>query len=101
MLILSLLYITLITTFIIDISGFNDTYQSIIKHILKIDKGTPKPLCSLCLSWWLSLLYLIITSNLTLFNILIAIIFACLTPIFKDLWYTFTDLIIKILNYLK
>lgn len=97
--IIKIIEIAVIVTFIIDISGFNNTYKQFMKKIFNISSEV-KSLCSLCITWWLSLLYIIIFGKFNLFNIMLCILVACLSPIIKDMYYTITDTIIKILRWI-
>lgn len=83
--ILNLIYIQLIVIFIVDLSGIVPNLKILISKLLtkgkiSTDNYTLKPLdCSLCLSFWLNIIYLIITNNITLGYILIVCILSYLT----------------------
>ena len=75
--ILDLILLTIIICFIVDVSGFiNDGIKPLIANIInrnsniKINPESiniPKPFsCSLCMTFWCSLGYLLFTSNFTL-----------------------------------
>lgn len=99
MILVNILLIASIITIIIDISGFNDTYRKIIAKILNIkDYIKVKSLCTFCITWWCSLLYIILTNNLSFFNIFYILLIASLTPQIKDLITLLGDIIQNILN---
>lgn len=77
---IDLLIITLILVGIF-YSGFPYEIENIISKRLKFGKfKLPKPFsCPLCMTWWTTLLYIIITGNLTLFNILACLLLALST----------------------
>lgn len=87
MTIINLLLITVGIVIIIDRTDFVDS----IKHcIWKFAFKNTKPYrefqlkpfdCSLCMTWWTSLLYLIITKNFTIPYIILALTLAYLTPV--------------------
>ena len=62
-------------------SGFPYEFEEIVSKRLKVGKfKLPKPFsCPLCMTWWTTLAYIIITGNLSLFNILVCLLFALST----------------------
>lgn len=99
MVFLKLIEITVIVVIIIDISGIVDSIKEFIGKALDISNVRLKPLeCSFCMNWWLSLLYIYITNNLTLSTILFALLMSTLTPVISDLIYLIRDLISTIIN---
>ena len=55
-------------------------------------------LCDLCQTWWLCLLYLIISGNLSLLNIVIALAVAHLPQIFSPLFNIVKGYILKLIE---
>ena len=96
---LNLLIIQFITVFIVDISGVVDSIKTGIKWILtkgkmKDSDYTLKPLdCSLCLTFYGGLIYLICTSEFTFINIAIVCALSALTMETKNLILLVKDLI--------
>lgn len=81
MLYINILMITFICVFIIDLSGVIDELENMIGKWLKCKIKIPKPMCcSLCSSWWLGLLYIIIMGKFTLLNIAFVAFLSFLTP---------------------
>lgn len=85
MTILNVFLITTIVCFIVDLSGIVDTIKSLIAKILsrKTQLDIPSEAivispfdCSLCMSWWINIFYLIFVNEFTLFNILVVAIFS-------------------------
>lgn len=88
---LNIILITVTVTLILDISGFADTIR---RFFTALGKRTPKILtCSLCASWWLSLIYLIITNAFKLQFICLALIIANTTSLISGLWWLIYDTI--------
>lgn len=103
---LKLFEISIIVVIIVDISGFIDSVKSLIGKVLGINNVNLKPFdCSLCLNFWVSLLYIYITNNLALSTILVALLCSTLTPVIGDLIYLIRDIfgkiILKINEFLK
>lgn len=102
-----LLYIALIVVIIIDLSGFMDSLKSGIKYILTKGKMSSsdyrlKPLdCSLCMTFWLGILYLLITNQFTIGYLLYVCILSIFTDIFKDTIILVKDLLIKLIRKLQ
>lgn len=78
---ISLLLITWLCVFIIDLSGIIESIETLVRKI----RGwqffrVPKPFaCSLCSSWWLGLIYLLASSQFTLGNIALCALCALLS----------------------
>ena len=102
---INLFILTCIIVFIIDLSGFVDEmvkrlYYKYIKvgdyHTL-IPKLIPFT-CSLCTSFWVGLIYLLITSQFTMAMLGYVCLLAFLTPIIGDILVMIKDVINKIIN---
>lgn len=99
MIYLDILLIAAIIVLIIDISGAGITYQQIVAYFLKInDYKKIKKLCSLCITWWCCLTYIILTNQLTIFNVFYILLIACLTPQIQDILRLSQEIITKITN---
>lgn len=106
MTILNLFIISIIWVLILDLSGFARTIDKTLYKIFY--RGRPyredahfKPFdCSLCMSWWSGLLYLLITRTLSLFNIAILLFFAWSTTMEKDIFILIKDIVTKLLDLL-
>ena len=101
MLILNFLYITIITVFIIDLSGIIQEIERKLQIILNTNKSINiKPLnCSLCLTHHINFIYLLfnINQHFLLYWVIICLL-SFATPIFKDIILIIKELTIKLLN---
>ena len=102
---LKLFVITCIIVFIIDISGFVDEIVKRIydKYIKVGDYHTLLPklkpfTCSLCSTFWIGLIYLLITSQFNIIMIGYVCLLAFLTPIIGDIFIMVKDALNKIIN---
>lgn len=101
---LNLIFIQLIVVFIIDLSGFVDTMKSKIsslltKGVIKSPDYRIRPFdCSLCMTFWCGLIYLLITHQFTLFFIAFVCLLSITTTLTKDTYYTLHDLYIRLLK---
>jgi len=106
MVILNLFIISVIWVLILDLSGFARTIDKLFYKIFY--PGRPfredahfKPFdCSLCMTWWSCLIYLIAANALTLPYIAFSLLFAWLTPIEKDIFIMVKDMVTKLIDLL-
>jgi hypothetical protein len=104
MVILNLFIISIIWVLILDLSGFALTIDKTLYKIFY--KNRPfredahfKPFdCSLCMTWWSCLIYLIVVNALTLPNIAFSLLFAWLTTTEKDIFILLKDIIVKLVE---
>ena len=100
---LNLLLITLIIVFVIDISGaIEHLVYPLVKRILKIPKTSrieiPLISCSLCMTFWSGLIYIVCMREFTLLNLFFVCVCAFLTPHIKDLFILIRDILTIISN---
>ena len=103
---LNILLIAVICVIVIDLSGFVDS----IKHLIwRIAFGKTKPYkdfdmkpfdCSLCSTFWLSIIYLLIIHELSIPLIAYILVIAYFTTTLKDIILFIKDFFIKILDEL-
>ena len=102
--ILKLFFISLIWTLILDLCGFALTVDKLLYRIFykgrafRDDAHFPPFDCSLCMTWWTGLLFLILNHSFTIFYIMMLLVFAWSTTIQKDLLVTIKDIIIKLVD---
>ena len=96
---IDLFEITVIVVIIVDISGFIDSIKSLIGKVLHINNVNLKPLdCSLCMNFWTSLIYLLITNELSITAVMVTLLLSTMTPIIKDAIYLIRDFLGKIIS---
>lgn len=104
LIVLNLILIQFIVVFIIDLSGIIDTIKLLISKYLTKGKITSTnfnlPLigCSLCMTFWTGLLYLILNQQFTIIYIAIVCFLAFTTMNTKDLLLTLKDKITRHIN---
>lgn len=97
----NILLIAIFVVCVTDISQFFTQIEEYIARWLNLKQVHIKLLeCSLCQTWWLSVIYLIYTQNFNLSNIVIAILISCFTTQIKDLIIFFQDIITTIIKTL-
>lgn len=104
MIYLNLILISIICVCIIDLSGFIDSIKYGMSHL--ITKGVLtttnyriKPFdCSLCMTHWLGLIYLIVAGKLSILTYTVLLLIAVSTPIIQDFIRLIQDLLTTIIN---
>ena len=101
-----LLLIAACWVFVLDVSGFWDSFSAMVKGWLT--KGvvrTPFPLrpfsCSLCMTFWTGLVYLAATGHFTLYGIAGVCLAAYLTPMIADALVVLRDLMAQFFNIIN
>lgn len=71
---IDLILVALVTIYIVDISGFTESWRTALARWLKIPVLRPlKPFdCGTCMTWWVCLIYPICTGDLSLGTIAFA-----------------------------
>lgn len=101
MIYINLLIIQLIIVFVIDISGFIDEgIEPALANILKQKKvKLKKPFsCSLCMTTWIGLIYILIYGSFTITMIGYVFLLAYLTPIAYNFLLMVREALTKITN---
>lgn len=101
MVITDLILIGIITVILIDLSGFITQIKKWICKFLKkpYQDFTLKPIdCSFCMTHHLGLIYLLLTKELTLITYTFLLLIAFSTPIIKDLFVLFKDLMGRLMD---
>lgn len=98
---LNLFILSMIIVFIIDLSGIITAIENKLSKWLKCQASIPKPWsCSLCMCWWVGLIYLICTSTFTIPMIgYVALLSLMTNPIYNMLLFI-RDLLNSIVNKL-
>lgn len=97
------LLITVIFVIISDQLHFWDNFSPIISGLLtngKIKKSIPSKImtCSTCQSWWVNLIYIIVTNHFSIPMVAYILGLAYLAPIINDILVFVTETIKYILN---
>lgn len=71
MIYIKLLLVALVTIYVVDISGFTDSWRAALARILKVKslRDLPPFDCGKCMTWWVCLIYTICTGNCNLWTI--------------------------------
>lgn len=105
--IIDLILIQLIIVFIIDLSGAVESFKLFISKILTKGKIQTtnfdlKPFtCSLCSTWWIGLIYLLVCHSFTIPYIALVALLSYLTPLSSSILLLIKDLAIFLVNKLN
>ena len=93
--------IAIIWVVIIDISGFIGKVEVGLAKWLKVKSvHIPAPAsCSFCMTWWSSLLYIILNHHFTLPYITICLLMSYLTPVFYNLLILIRECLNKVIDW--
>ena len=94
--------ILIISVLVIDISGFAHSIKAVIGKYLGISPNSfrIKPLdCSFCMTFWISVIYLLVVGRFTLVNIAIVLLLCCLTTPLKNLVMSVRDKLTKWMDF--
>ena len=103
--ILNILLITIIIVFIVDCTDFIPTlkiklWNWTFNYSKPYKEYTIKPFdCSLCLSFWSNLIFLICTHNFTIPYITVVAISSFLTPVIHSLLMLVYDILVNLINW--
>lgn len=94
---IDLLCVAVVWVVVLDLSGFVEEMERILskkwKRVVRIRKPWS---CSLCMSWWSGLLYLLITGKIAITSVAVLALVALSTTLIKDLLLSLMELITKI-----
>lgn len=94
--------ILVICVIVIDISGFVHSIKAAIGKFLGISPNSfrIKPFdCSFCMTFWVSMIYLLVVGRFTLLNIAIVLLLCCLTTPLKNLIMSLIDKLTKWMDF--
>ena len=99
-LVINILLIAVIWVFILDLSGIIDEMENGLAKWLNVKKvHIPKPFsCSLCMTWWTGLIYLLVLNRCTLGGVAILAIACFCTPVIMNALALFRELLDKVLE---
>ena len=100
---INILLIAVIAVFIIDLSGaINNLVKPIVRKVLHLspnaDIHLPLIGCSLCVTFWVGLIYLLAVKAFALPGVVAVCIASFLTPIISDILILCKDILTKIID---
>ena len=99
--IVELILVALITIYVVDLSGFTDTWLKFLSAYKGRNITELKPLsCSLCMVWWVCLAYLVTTSQLTLSLVAFTALLSCLSIPMGQILVLLREVVLHIINKL-
>ena len=101
---LELLMIAAVCVFIVDISGWTQTWKGALAkwtHATSAE-GRLRPFdCSLCCAWWAGLLWCLCTRQFSLGSVALCALAAALTPVLLAAWNLARTLLVGLLDWLE
>ena len=99
-----LILINIIVVFLIDQSGFINEFKTWLKKLLtkgkmKDSNYSLKPFdCSLCMTFWVSLIYLLVFQELTILNFMLVCLSSWFSQFTNDFFYMFKAVWVKLID---
>lgn len=99
--IVELILVAMITIYVVDLSGFTDTWLKFLSAYKGRKITELKPFsCSLCMVWWVCLAYLVTTSQLTLSLVAFTALLSFLSIPMGQILVMLREIILYIVNKL-
>lgn len=99
--IVELILVALVTIYVVDLSGFTDTWLKFLSAYKGRKITELKPFsCSLCMVWWVCLAYLVTTSQLTLSLVAFTALLSFLSIPMGQILVMLREVILHIINKL-
>ena len=99
--IIDLILVALVTIYIVDLSGFTETLLKVISAYKGRKITELKPFsCSLCMVWWVCLIYAAIVGNLTIPVVALIALLSILSVPFGQLLILIREAFLKVINKL-
>lgn len=99
--IIDIILVALVTIYIVDLSGFTETLLKVISAYKGRKITELKPFsCSLCMVWWVCLIYAVIVGNLTISVVALIALLSLLSVPFGQLLILIRDAFLKLVNKL-
>lgn len=99
--IIDLILVALVTIYIVDLSGFTETLLKVISAYKGRKITELKPFsCSLCMVWWVCLIFLLVTGNLTLPMVAFSALLSFLSVPLGQLLILIREAFLKVINKL-
>lgn len=100
---LQLIFVTVLIVYIVDLSGFTESWkpyaQALVKRVAGFTPRNVKPFdCSLCLTWWTGLVYIIAAGEFHLATLTAVALLSYSTVIIGQLLMALKGLAIWIIN---
>lgn len=100
--IIDLILVALVTIYIVDLSGFTDTWLKVLSHYKGRKIQELKPFsCSLCMVWWVCLIFLLVTGNLTLPMVAFTALLSFLSVPLGQMMHLIRETILMVINKLQ
>ena len=98
---IDLLMVAMITIYVVDLSGFTDTWLKFLSAYKGRKITELKPFsCSLCMVWWVCLIYAAIVGNLTIPVVTLIALLSLLSVPCGQLLMLIREVFLKVINKL-
>ena len=99
--IIDIILVALVTIYIVDLSGFTETLLKVISAYKGRKITELKPFsCSMCMVWWVCLIYAVIVGNLTIPVVALIALLSLLSVPFGQLLILIREAFLKVITKL-
>ena len=99
--IIDIILVALVTIYIVDLSGFTETWLNILSNYRGRKITGLKPFsCSLCMVWWVCLIYAVIVGSLTIPVVALIALLSLLSVPCGQLLILIREAFLKVINKL-
>lgn len=96
---IDLIIMSLIVALVFE-SGFWDSLDEYINKRFKFYHLPHLLMCQLCQTWWLTLLYILVTGNFSLFNICVCLFIAYMGDIWRPILNLIKGYLLKLIEWM-
>lgn len=100
---LQLFFIALVVVYIVDLSGFTDSWRGALARWLKVPALRPLPPfdCGQCMVWWVTIIWALCCGRLTLAVLAYCAALAFLAIVLGDLLDTIREAFLALINKIR
>lgn len=100
--IIDLILVAFITIYIVDLSGFTDSWRAALAKALRVKelKQLPPFDCSLCMVWWVCLIFLLVAGKCSIPMVAFSALLSLMSVPFGQLLILLREGFIKLVNKL-
>lgn len=97
--IIDLILVALVTIYIVDLSGFTDTWLKVLSHYMGRKIQELKPFsCSLCMVWWVCLIFSLVTGECSIPVVAFIALLSFLSVPLGQLLMLIREVFLKVIN---
>lgn len=99
---MEMLMISVVTVYIVDLSGFTEHWRDALARWLKVGKLRPLPPfdCGQCMTWWGCLIYVLCIGEISLWTVAWSALLAFMSTVMGNFLLLLRDMLLGFINKL-